>query len=90
MSESTNEPTTIDIRPGDIITIPYGMRREIERITVHSVHRYPTGDLSIRYRYTENPRGIDWSGFIDREDPDVRLLSRGVAAVDLSTRSMLP
>lgn len=54
-SQTGNEPTTIDIRPGDIIAIPYGVRRDI-----------------------------------DRDDPDVRLLSRGVAAVDLSTRSMLP
>lgn len=78
-----------DIRPGDVLEYPYGIRREIDVITVHDVHTYPTGDISIRYSFTSNPHGIDWSGFIDRDDPDVRVISRGVAAVRTTIRSLL-
>ena len=78
-----------DIRPGDIIRCPFGIDRTPEVVTVHDVHAYSTGDLSIRFRYTSNPRGIDWSGFIAADEADVVILSRGVARVDVNTRSML-
>lgn len=78
------------ILPGDVITMPYGMRREIDLVVVHSVHLYENGAASIRYRYLSNPRGIDWSGYVAPFDPDVRVVSRGVCRVDHNTRSMLP
>lgn len=78
-----------DVQPGDIITLPFGIRREPEQVTVHSVHRYDTGDLSIRFRYTENPRGVDWSGFIAADESELRLDARGVARIDTNTRSMM-
>lgn len=80
----------LDIRPGDIIVYPWGISREEEIVTVHDVLVYPTGDVSIRYSFTSNPRGIDWSGFIDRDDPGVRVISRGVAAARTTVRSLLP
>lgn len=80
---------TLDIRPGDIVRVPFGVNRLPEVVTIHSVHTYDSGDLSVRFRFTSNPRGIDWSGFIAAGDPDLHLLSRGVAAVDDQTRSML-
>lgn len=81
---------TIDIRPGDVIRCPLGINNVPEIVTVHSVHRYDTGALSIRFRFTSNPRGVDWSGYVAPDGDDIRLLSRGVAHVDHATRSMLP
>lgn len=78
------------VQPGDLIEIPWGINREVERVVVHSVHRYDTGALSLRYRFASNPRGIDWSGFIDADERNLRLLSRGVCAVDANTRSLIP
>ena len=78
-----------DIRPGDIIRYPVGIDRTPATVTVHDVHTYDTGGLSIRYRYTSNPRGIDWSGYIAADDADVAILSRGVARVDVNARSLL-
>ncbi len=80
---------TLEIQPGDVIDVPTGVNREIERFVVHSVHLYGTGDASLRARYASNPRGIDWSVFVSAGEPLLRLASRGVARVDMSTRSML-
>lgn len=82
--------TTIDIRPGDVIRYPFGINNIPEIVTVHRVHRYDNGALSIRYRFTSNPRGIDWSGYVAPDENGIRLLSRGVAYVDHATRSLLP
>ena len=90
MSASQSETVMHDIRPGDVISMPYGMRREIDAVTVHAVHRYDDGSLSLRYSYTSNPRGVDWRGFVAHDDPDVRVLSRGVAAVRSEIHSLLP
>lgn len=78
-----------DIRPGDVI------EHRGEVVTVQEAHTYPTpwllaGSVSLRYRYTSNPRGIDWSGFVSCDEETPRLLSRGVARVDLNIRSLLP
>ena len=78
------------IRPGDVIDVPLGVKSEIDRVVVHGVNAYPSGALSIRFRYLSNPRGIDWSGFIEASEPQVRVVSRGVCRVDASTRNMLP
>jgi hypothetical protein len=78
------------VRPGDIIAYPVGMRREIERVTVQETRLLVSGVLAIRYRYTSNPQGIDWQGTIKPGDPDVRVLSRGVARVDSDVRSLVP
>ena len=80
---------TNEILPGDIITTPTGLYRTLETIVVHSIHTYATGDLSIRYRYACNPRGVDWSGFIAHDEQETRLVARGIAHVDHNTRSML-
>lgn len=79
-----------DLHPGDVVEWPWGVNRQTEVVTIHHVHLYDTGAASVRYRFTSNPRGIDWSGFVEADDPDMRLLSRGVARVDSSTRSLLP
>ena len=78
------------IRPGDVIDVPLGVKREVDRVVVHGVHAYPNGALSIRFRYLSNPRGIDWSGFIEAGEPQVRVVSRGVCRVDAATRTLLP
>lgn len=78
------------VQPGDLIEMPWGITREVERVVVHSVHRYDTGALSLRYRFASNPRGIDWSGFVASDERNLRLLSRGVCAVDANTRSLIP
>lgn len=80
---------TNEILPGDIISTPTGITRTPETIVVHSVHTYETGDISIRYRYACNPRGVDWSGFIPHDEQETKLVARGIAHVDLNTRSML-
>ena len=80
---------TNEIQPGDIITTPTGITRTPETIVVHSVHTYDTGDISIRYRYASNPRGVDWSGFIAHDEHETTLVARGIAHVDSNTRSML-
>lgn len=80
---------TCNIITGDIIAKPVGITRTLETIVVHSVHTYDTGDISIRYRYASNPRGVDWSGFISHDEQETRLVARGIAHVDLNTRSML-
>lgn len=80
----------MDFCPGDVILYPWGVNREPEIVTLHGVFAYPNGSLSIRYRFTSNPRGIDWSGFVEAGDQGVRLLSRGVASVDIHARSFLP
>lgn len=80
---------TLEIQPGDVIDVPTGIKREVERFVVHSVHLYETGDASLRARYASNPRGIDWSVFVNAGEPLLRLVARGVARVDLSTRSLL-
>ena len=82
--------SSVDVRPGDIIRLPLGVNNAPEIVTVHSVHRYDTGALSVRFRFTTNPRGIDWSGYIAPDGNGIRLLSRGVACVDHATRSLLP
>lgn len=79
-----------DVRPGDVIRYPFGVHNVPEIVTVHGVHAYDDGSLSIRFRFTSNPRGIDWSGHIAPDAADVSLLSRGVAHVDARIRSMLP
>ena len=78
-----------NIRPGDIIRYPFGIDRTPATVTVHDVHTDGTGGLSIRFRYTSNPRGVDWSGFIAADETDVVILSRGVARVDVNARSLL-
>ena len=80
---------TASIRPGDIITYPFGMRREIDVVTVQATRLLASGNIAIRYRFTSNPSGIDWQGVVRPGDPDVRVLSRGVARVDAMTRSLL-
>ncbi|WKW84969.1 hypothetical protein SEA_SALLYK_104 [Microbacterium phage SallyK] len=81
-------PPIIDIRPGDVIE---RAAQPGELITVHWVHAYRQGDLSYRYRYTCNPRGIDWNGHLSLDaQADIRIVSRGVAAVDVNGRSLLP
>lgn len=77
------------IRPGDVITYPFGMRRELDTVVVLDVHTHDSGDLSIRYRFLSNPRGIAWKGFIARDEQDVRVISRGVARVD-GIRPLIP
>lgn len=79
-----------DIIPGDVIEYPWGINRVPEVVTVHHVYAYPDGALFIRFRFTSNPRGIDWSGFVTPDETGIRLLSRGVAAVDSNIRSLLP
>lgn len=76
------------IQPGDIIRCPFGIDRTPEEVVVQSVHHHGTRDVSIRFRYAENPRGIDWSGFIAK-DETVELLAR-VGFADQHTRSLLP
>lgn len=78
-----------EVRAGDVIEYPSGINRDLDIVTIHHVHTYATGDLSIRYRYTSNPRGIDWSGFIAVTETGLRLLSRGVAQVHSEIRSLL-
>lgn len=82
--------TTPDIRPGDVLEIAREDERAPDLMTVHSVHRYPTGELSLRARYTRNPRGIDWSVFVEADGSGVRVVSRGVARVDPGVRTLLP
>lgn len=84
-----------DLQPGDVIEWPYGIRRELMLAVVHDVRIYPTpwrgaGSASVRYRPLSNPRAVDWSGFMEETDPDVRLVSRGVCRVDAHIRSLLP
>lgn len=81
---------TSDIRLGDVLDIPLGAKQEIDRVVIHDIHAYDTGDLSIRFRYLSNPRGIDWSGFVGADKGGIRLVSRGVARVDEHIRSLLP
>ena len=93
MTATLSEPaaTYSDVlAPGDIAVIPYGVNREPISVCIHSVHTYPSGDMSVRYRYAENPKGVDWSGFIKHGDPDVRIKARGISQVDTITRTMLP
>lgn len=80
---------TNEIQPGDIISKPTGITRTPETIVVHSVHTYDTGDISIRYRYASWPRGVDCKGFIPHDEQETRLVARGIAHVDLNTRSLL-
>lgn len=87
---SQSETVMHDIRPGDVIEYPFGMRREIDVVTVHWVHRYSDGSITLRYSFTEYPAGIDWRGFVDTTDPTPRVLSRGVAAVRSEIHSLLP
>ena len=75
--------------PGDIAIIEWGMHRIPEAVCIHSVHVYEAGDMSIRYRFASNPRGVDWSGFVAHDDTTVRVIARGIAHVDEHTRSML-
>ena len=75
--------------PGDIVIIEWGTQRIPEAVCIHSVHTYETGDMSIRYRFASNPRGVDWSGFVAHDDASVRVIARGIAHVDEHTRSML-
>ena len=81
--------TSVTVRPGDVIDVATGIHRIVERMVVHSVHYYPGGSASVRARYLSNPRGVDWRIFIDVNEPPM-LVSRGVAAVDPSARSLLP
>ena len=78
------------LQAGDIAVIPFGINREPVRACIHRVHTYDTGDMSIRWRFADNPQGIDWNGFIDANDPDVKILARGIAHVDSDVRSMIP
>ncbi len=80
---------TNEIQPGDIIVKPIGITRTLETVVVHSVHTYDTGDISIRYRYASWPRGVDCRGFIAHDEREIRLVARGIAHVDLHTRSLL-
>lgn len=96
MTEATDTTTAdasraadLDLQPGDVILYPFGMRRELDEIVLHGVHRYDNGSYSIRYRFASNPRGIDWQGFIDADDPDVKIVRRG-ETVDANIRSLLP
>ena len=79
-----------DIRPGDVIRIPFGIHNVPEIVTIHDVRAHDNGSLSIRFRFTDNPRGVDWMGYVDRDEAGVTLLSRGVARVDTHARSLLP
>lgn len=79
-----------DIQPGDVIDIPTGIARTVERFVVHSIHWYENGAASLRARYASNPRGIDWSVFMETGAFGVRVVARGVARVDTSTRSLMP
>lgn len=87
---SGTEYTAADVREGDIIVLPSGATRHLERVIVHWLHRYDGGELVVRYRYLSNPRGIDWSTFVHADEPGLKLLSRGVAHVDESLRTLLP
>ncbi len=89
MSEALVTPRP-DIRVGDVIDIPVTITREIERFVVHSIHWYDNGAASLRARYASNPRGIDWSLFMDTGAFSVRVVARGVARVDEHVRSLLP
>lgn len=80
---------TSDIRPGDVISAPLGITRTHETIVIHDIYIYNTGDVSIRYRYASNPRGIDWSGFVSHDEAETRLVARGIARVDPHIRSLL-
>lgn len=79
-----------DIRPGDIIRYPFGVNNVPEIVTIHDTRAHDNGTLSIRYRFTSNPRGVDWRGCISRDAAGVELLSRGVARIDTDTRSLIP
>lgn len=79
-----------EVLVGDIIRVPFGMHREIETVTIHAIHIHDDGALSVRFRYTSNPRGIDWSGFIPADENALVLVARGVAQVDNGIRSLLP
>ena len=81
-------PTT-SIRPGDILAYPFGMRREIDVITVHATRLLASGNIAIRYSFTANPNGVDWQGVVRAGDPDVRVLSRGVARVRTEPMTLL-
>jgi len=75
----------------DIIDIPQGIHRKIERVVILNVHTYDTGDLSIRFRYASNRhRGVDWRGFLDKADADAAVHVGRDETVDLASRSMLP
>jgi hypothetical protein len=79
-----------DIQPGDVIDIPTGITREVERFVVHSIQWFDNGAASLRARYASNPRGVDWSLFMESGAFAVRVVARGVARVDEHTRSLLP
>ena len=90
MTKQLSHRETVVIQPGDVIDVPVGIHRVVERFVVHGVTRYPGGAQSLRARYASNPRGIDWSVFVDPGEPLLRLISRGVAAVDSHPRALLP
>lgn len=83
-----------DIQPGDVILHPAVNAWPSALVVVHSLTVYPmplrgAGSVSYRYRHLSNPRGIDWSGFLDW-DVEVTLVSRGVCRVDDTIRTLLP
>lgn len=80
---------TVDVQPGDVVDVATGINRVVERFVVHNVHRYETGALSVRARYVDAPRGIDWSLFVKADEPTLTLVARGVARVDDHVRSLL-
>lgn len=82
--------TDPEILPGDVIETPTGMHRELERYVVHVATRLRNGAQTLRARPLSNPRAIDWHVYVAPAEPELCILARGVAAVDSSTRGLLP
>lgn len=77
-----------DLVPGDIFTLLFGVKNRPERALLIDAHDYPTGERSIRWRYADNPRGVDWRGFFEAGE-DVEYLGHDETA-DTGHRSLLP
>jgi hypothetical protein len=77
------------IVPGDVLDWPFGINREpCEALLIEITHTYPDGAMSVRWRHADNPRGVDWRGFIPADD--IPPVLRHVEDFDRETRSMLP
>ena len=77
------------ICPGDIVEIETGITRDREIVTIHRIHTYDSGDMSIRHSYTSTPRRVDWSCFLPK-DGHLRLLAHGIGHARAVVHSMLP